>query len=122
MVFCSGIIIALISLVAYIIGSRSSYEDGMTMAFLVLCLSQIVHALNQHSSTLLVFSKNHPRNKYLYFAMLASFAILMFVVFVPPVANFFSLVSLSFNEWVIVLLLSMTPLVIVEIFKLIRNI
>ena len=54
--------------------------------------------------------------------MLASFAILMFVVFVPPVANFFSLVSLSFNEWVIVLLLSMTPLVIVEIFKLIRNI
>ena len=117
-----GIIIALISLVAYIIGSRSSYEDGMTMAFLVLCLSQIVHALNQHSSTLSVFSKNHPRNKYLYFAMLASFAILMFVVFVPPVANFFSLVSLSFNEWVIVLLLSMTPLVIVEIFKLIRNI
>ena len=117
-----GIIIALISLVAYIIGSRSSYEDGMTMAFLVLCLSQIVHALNQHSSILSVFSKNHPRNKYLYFAMLASFAILMFVVFVPPVANFFSLVSLSFNEWVIVLLLSMTPLVIVEIFKLIRNI
>ena len=117
-----GIIIALISLVAYIIGSRSSYEDGMTMAFLVLCLSQIVHALNQHSSTLSVFSKNHPRNRYLYFAMLASFAILMFVVFVPPVANFFSLVSLSFNEWVIVLLLSMTPLVIVEIFKLIRNI
>ena len=46
-----GIIISLISLVAYIIGSRSSYEDGMTMAFLVLCLSQIVHALNQHSST-----------------------------------------------------------------------
>lgn len=117
-----GIIIALISLVAYLIGSRNSYEDGMTMAFLVLCLSQIIHALNQHSSTLSIFSKRHPRNKYLYLAMFASFAILMFVVLVPPVANFFSLVSLSFNEWVIVGLLSMTPLVLVEIFKLIRNI
>ena len=92
------------------------------MAFLVLCLSQIVHALNQHSATLSVFSKKHPKNKYLYFAMFASFLILMFVVLVPPVANFFSLVDLSFNEWVIVGLLSITPLVILEIFKLIRNI
>lgn len=117
-----GGLIAVISMIAYLIGSRNSYKDGITMAFLVLCLSQIVHALNQHSATLSVFSKKHPKNKYLYFAMFASFLILMFVVLVPPVANFFSLVDLSFNEWVIVGLLSITPLVILEIFKLIRNI
>lgn len=117
-----GGLIAVISMIAYLIGSRNSYKDGITMAFLVLCLSQIVHALNQHSATLSVFSKKHPKNKYLYFAMFASFLILMLVVLVPPVANFFSLVDLSFNEWVIVGLLSITPLVILEIFKLIRNI
>ena len=117
-----GGLIAVISMIAYLIGSRNSYKDGITMAFLVLCLSQIVHALNQHSATLSVLSKKHPKNKYLYFAMFASFLILMFVVLVPPVANFFSLVDLSFNEWVIVGLLSITPLVILEIFKLIRNI
>ena len=116
-----GILLALISLIAYIIGVKNGYKDGITMAFLVLCLSQIVHALNQHSSTLSVFSKKHPKNKYLYMAMFASFIILMFVVLVPPIANFFSLVSLNFGEWVIVTLLSLTPLVVVEIFKLIRN-
>ena len=98
------------------------YKDGVTMAFLVLCLSQIVHALNQHSITLSIFSKKHPKNRYLYFAMFTSFVILMFVVFIPPIANFFSLVSLSFNEWVIVILLSLVPLVVLEIFKFVRNI
>lgn len=117
-----GGLIAIISFAAYLIGARSSFESGMTMAFLVLCLSQIVHALNQHSSTLSVFSSSHPKNKYLYLAMFISLLILLFVVFVPSVANFFSLVSLSFSEWVIVILLSLTPLVVVEIFKLIRSI
>ena len=117
-----GGLIAIISMFAYLIGSRNSYKDGITMSFLVLCLSQIVHALNQHSVTLSVFSKTHPKNKYLYLAMFASFLILMFVVLVPPVANFFSLVNLNFNEWVIVGLLSITPLIILEIFKLVRNI
>ncbi len=117
-----GILISIISLVAYVIGAQTSYKDGVTMAFLVLCLSQIVHALNQHSSTLSIFSKKHPKNKYLYLAMLSSFVILMLVVFINPVANFFSLVSLSLSEWVIVALLSLIPLVILEIIKLIRNI
>ena len=92
------------------------------MAFLVLCLSQIVHALNQHSSTLSIFSKKHPKNKYLFLAMLTSFMILMFVVLVSPVASFFSLVSLSFSEWIIVFLLSLSPLVVLEIVKLVKNI
>ena len=117
-----GILISVISLVAYVIGTQASYKDGVTMAFLVLCLSQIVHALNQHSSTLSIFSKKHPKNKYLYLAMLSSFIILMLVVFIKPVANFFSLVSLSLNEWVIVVLLSLVPLIVLEIYKLIRNI
>ena len=117
-----GILISIISLVAYVIGVQTSYNDGVTMAFLVLCLSQIVHALNQHSSTLSIFSKEHPKNKYLFFAMLSSFVILMLVVFIKPLASFFSLVSLSLNEWVIVVLLSLVPLIVLEIYKLIRNI
>lgn len=116
-----GGLLAVISLVAYVIGTQTSYKDGITMAFLVLCLSQIIHALNQHSSTLSIFSKKHPKNKYLYLAMFASFLILMFVVLVEPIANFFSLVSLNFNEWVIVTLLSLVPLIVLEIFKFVRN-
>ncbi len=117
-----GALISVITFIAYIIGFWRSYEVGVTMAFLVLCLSQIVHALNQHSSTLSIFSKKHPKNKYLFLAMLTSFMILMFVVLVSPVASFFSLVSLSFSEWIIVFLLSLSPLVVLEIVKLVKNI
>ena len=117
-----GILISLITFIAYIIGFENGYKDGVTMAFLVLCLSQIIHALNQHSSTLSVFSKKHPKNKYLYMAMFASFVILMMVVLLPPIAGFFSLVGLNLMEWVIVLLLSFVPLIFLEIIKLVRNI
>ena len=117
-----GILISLITFIAYIIGFQNNYKVGVTMAFLVLCISQIIHALNQHSSTLSVFSKKHPKNKYLYIAMFASFVILLLVVLVRPIANFFSLVSLSLLEWVIVFLLSLVPLIVLEIVKFVRNI
>ena len=43
--------------------------------------------------------------------------ILTIVLFVPSFKNFFSLVSLKFNEWIIVTLLSLLPLALVEITK-----
>ena len=41
-------------------------KTAITMTFITLCLSQIVHAMNQHSNTMSFFSKNQPKNKYLF--------------------------------------------------------
>lgn len=116
-----GVVIAVISLLAYYIGAQNNYNVGITMTFLVLCLSQIIHALNQHSPVISIFSSKHPKNKMLYLSMFVSITALLLVVFVPSLANFFSLASLSVNEWLVVVGLSLIPLIIVEIFKIIRR-
>ena len=116
-----GIYICIISLIAFIIGHDRSYTAGVTMAFSVICLAQIVHALNQHSNTISLFSKHSPRNKYLFGAMLISTVLLLIVLLVPTISNFFSLCPLTGTEWLIVLMLSISPLIVVEIFKFIHR-
>ena len=116
-----GIYLTIITLVAYFIGSKDGFNVGMTMAFTVLCLSQIFHALNQSSSETSLFSKDYPRNKMLYLAMLGSVFFLLIVLFITPLREFFSLSVLTGNEWLVVILLSLSPILVVEIFKLIRR-
>ena len=116
-----GIYLAIITLVAYFIGSNDSFNVGMTMAFTVLCLSQIFHALNQSSSETSLFSKDYPRNKMLYLAMLGSVFFLLIVLFITPIREFFSLSVLTGNEWLVVILLSLSPILVVEIFKVIKR-
>ena len=116
-----GVFLAIITLVAYFIGSNDSYDVGMTMSFTVLCLSQIFHSLNQSSSITSLFSKDYPRNKMLFLSIIGSIFFLMIVLFVTPIREFFSLSVLSGNEWLIVILLSLSPILIVEIFKAIKR-
>ena len=116
-----GIYLAIITLVAYSIGTKDSFNVGMTMAFTVLCLSQIFYALNQSSSETSIFSKDYPRNKMLYLAMLGSITFLLIVLFITPIREFFSLSVLTGNEWLIVILLSLSPILVVEIFKAIKK-
>ncbi len=117
-----GIIISMITLIAYYIGYLDSPNEGVTMAFITLCLSQIIHSLNQHSSTISFFSKKHARNWYLYLAMLISLIVLLMLVFIKPIASFLSLQQPTLLEWLIIIILSLVPLIIVEIHKLITKI
>lgn len=116
-----GIYLAIITLVAYFIGTKDSFNVGMTMAFTVLCLSQIFHSLNQSSSITSLFSKDYPRNKMLYLAILGSITFLLMVLFITPIREFFSLSVLTGSEWLIVILLSLSPILVVEIFKAIKK-
>ena len=88
------------------------------MTFITLCLSQIIHAMNQHSNTLSFFSKNQPKNKYLFLAMVISTGMLMLIIFVPGLSQFFSIVELNKTQWLITIGLSIMPLLVSEIIKL----
>ena len=116
-----GILISIITLIAYYIGYLDSPKEGVTMAFITLSLSQIIHSLNQHSSTISFFSKKHARNWYLYLAMFISTIVLLMLVFVKPIAKFLSLQQPNLFEWAVIILLSLVPLVVVEIYKLIKK-
>ena len=103
------------------IGIQVDYGQAITMTFLVLCLSQIVHSLNQHSNTISVFSKKHAKNKYLYGAMLLSALLLVPITCIPPIAHFFSLEELNLSEWAFVIMLAISPLVVVELVKFMKR-
>ena len=113
-----GALLTLLSFSAYFTGLQTSYETAITMTFATLCLSQIVHAMNQHSNTLSFFSKDQPKNKMLFLAMLASVLMLIIIVCVPVLRDFFSIVPLTLKQWLVVIGLSLMPLVVSEILKL----
>ena len=117
-----GIIISIITLIAYYIGYLDSPNEGVTMAFITLSLSQIIHSLNQHSPDISFFSKKHARNWYLYLAMFISIVILLLLVYIKPIALFLSLQQPNSFEWTIIILLSLVPLIIVELYKLLKKI
>ena len=113
-----GALLTLLSFTAYFVGLKTNYETAITMTFITLCLSQIVHAMNQHSNTLSFFSKNQPKNKYLFLAMVISTGMLMLIIFVPGLSQFFSIVELNKTQWLITIGLSIMPLLVSEIIKL----
>ncbi len=116
-----GSTIGLISLAAYFIGLNDGGQDlGQTMAFSVLAFSQLFHVRNLHSNILSSFKTSIMSNVYLMFGILAS-ALLMFVILlIPAVREIFGVVEMDHIHWIYVMGLSMTPIVVVEIMKILK--
>lgn len=115
-----GVFISIATLAAYWIGELyfGNHPEAMTMTFIVLAFSQLVHSLNQRSNYDSVFHKNKEHNFYLFGAMAVSAAIALAVLLIPPLQGFFKFVSLGWKEWLIAIGLSLFPLVAVEISKI----
>ncbi len=113
-----GAFISAATIGAYQVGLHiSGYPAAMTMAFLVLSISQLLHALNQRSNTESIFSTGNGHNFYLFLSIIASAAVLALIVIVPYFREVFALTLLSGTEWLYVALFSMLPLAAVELTK-----
>ena len=98
-------------------GMESSHLLGQTMAFLILGFSSIVHIFNVRSNKKSIFKLGWTSNKSLFWCSMLSIAILFAVALIKPVADVFYLVSISWIHWIIVIILSVFPLIVVEIQK-----
>lgn len=122
-VISHGIFITIATIAAYQIGmSHGGHSIGMTMAFFVLAISQMFHSLNQRSNTDSIFSKGSGRNNMLLVTMLISAVVLALIIITPAMRSFFSLTMLNGMQWLITLGLSLLPIALVEISKLIKRI
>ena len=113
-----GIMFGVLSIFAFYYGCRFQVSDqtidsGRTMAFAVLGLSQIVHSFNMRSDRSL-FEIGVFSNKTLNMACGISFILMCFILFVPPVTYAFGLVSLSTFQYIVIILLSSIPLIVLE--------
>lgn len=124
-ILLEGSMIGALALLAFSIGrnlfdmSQTPYI-GRTMAFSVLSLSQLVHAFNMRSERS-IFSVGVFKNMYLIYAFIAGLALQASVVMIPFLAKIFKVTPLNPLQWLIVALLSLAPLVIVELQKFVTK-
>ncbi|MFX4262770.1 calcium-translocating P-type ATPase, SERCA-type [Pelotomaculum propionicicum] len=116
-----GIMIGLLSLTAYWLALRwdRTLEEAHTMTFITMAMSQIVHSFNVRSIEHSLFTIGLGTNRSLIFAFIISASALLIVVFVPFLRGVFETVLLRPSDWAVVLGLSVIPLVLVEVSKMV---
>ena len=115
-----GLMIGTLTLIAYFIGNDIDHLTGMTMAFITLCGSQLVHSFNVKSSKS-ILNKTLFNNVYLWGALAAGLFLQVIILTIPELSTIFKLQQLHLAQWLICLGLCLSTVVISEIAKLIKN-
>ncbi|MBQ1234186.1 MAG: cation-transporting P-type ATPase, partial [Oscillospiraceae bacterium] len=133
-VIYQGVLVTVITLVAYLIGSSFEFGanffpalqaagesgHGMTMAFLTMSMCEIFHSFNLRSQRKSVFTLK-GQNPVLWAAMLGSLLLTSAVIEVPVMANAFGFTPIGLTEYVIALLLGALVIPVVEIVKFVQR-
>ena len=88
------------------------------MAFSTLMFAQLVHVRNLHSNKRSSLAINPMNNKPLIGAIFVSAALALLVLLIPPVREAFSLTAMDGKHWLFVVLISLSPILVVDLFKL----
>ena len=117
-----GLMIGALALLAFTIGANifGGITAGRTMAFAVLSISQLVHAFNMRSEHS-VFKAGIFKNPYLVLSLISGLILEVSVISVPYLANIFGVVPLNAMGWIVVTVLSVMPLIIVELQKFVSS-
>ena len=108
-----GAMVGSLALIAYTLGGR-------TMAFTVLSLSQLFHAFNMRSEHS-IFKIGLFRNKQMVVSFVVCTFLQIIVVSFEPLTKIFKVTPMLPNQWLIVFILSVIPIVIVELQKFVSN-
>ena len=128
-----GIMIGLLTLVAFMIGlgtttepingltlDESKIEVGQTMAFVTLALSELAHVFNIRDNKKSLFKTKVFNNSKLIWAVLASAILMIVILAIPVLRTIFSIPVLPTANIIELICLIFAPIVIVEIFKLLK--
>lgn len=114
-----GCLVGALALLAYTLGRIYFDVDpanpivGRTMAFTVLSLSQLVHSFNMRSEHSVLKLGLFSNEKLVAACGLCAFLMVSVVLF-PPLASLFQTTVLTAFQWMIVVVLSLCPLLVVE--------
>ena len=128
-----GIMIGGLTLAAFMIGlattkepigtltlDQSKIEVGQTMAFVTLALSELVHVFNVRDNKKSIFRTGIFNNMKLIGAIIISAALMFVILLIPGLREIFSIPVLPTENIIELICLVLAPIVIVEIFKLLR--
>lgn len=130
-VLVHGLFVAAITLAAYFVGCHLQgkgldSEQGMTMAFLTMSITELFHSFNARSMSKSLFTVK-KQNVLLWVGLLTSLALSTAVIFIPGLntafgfANADGIAYISFVEYLISLALAFAIIPLVELQKAITN-
>ena len=132
----NGLLIGFLTLAAFIVGikvytksnvlfplipdnvSKEALTHAQTMAFVVLSVSQLFHALNLRHPKKSIFQSGVFTNKYLIGSIIFGIILQDVVITIPFLANIFKVYDLLPKDWFFVGILSIIPLILNEIAKI----
>ena len=122
-----GVMVGLLTLAAYWLGEYVLSDPALadatanTMAFATLTFCQLFHAFDVRSETQSIARLGLLSNPAMNKAFLVGMGLQLIVLLAPPFQAIFQVCALNAVEWLVVLGLSLTPLVICEIEKAVRR-
>ena len=94
-------------------GIKSSPAIAQSMTFVIMGLTTIVHMYNCRSH-LSIFKVGFTGNKLLLGTTIMGSIVMIVLTAITPMASVLNLISLGFWHWVLILILSISPLVFIE--------
>jgi len=121
-IFVEGIMLGMLTLLSFSIGNNLyGVEVGRTMAFVSLGLLELVHSFNIKSEES-IFKVGLFENKYLMGAFILGSLLQILVVIIPTFAEVFKLVPLNSTQWLYTGIISIIPIIVMEIQKKINEV
>ena len=112
-----GIMIGMLTLIAFSIGNRYyNLEVARTMAFLSLGFLELIHSFNIKSEDS-IFKDGLFENRYLFGSFVLGVLAQIIIVLIPQLADVFELTSLTQMQWLITIIISIMPILIIELQK-----
>lgn len=115
-----GLLIAVVTQVAYYMGLEVDPMTASTMAFATLTLARLFHGFNCRSE-LSIFRIGFGSNLWSVGAFVAGVALLAFVVFVPFMHGLFMIADLTMSQVLWIVGLAVIPTVLIQLFKVIKE-
>ncbi len=119
-VILQGVLVTVLSIIAYSLGLVVGQATAVTMSFIVLTLSQVFFSLSARTEnipSLLSFAANKTA---LYCCLLS--LILVLAVVLTPLNTIFGLTAINGSQWFISIVLSIIPFFVSEILKTVKYI
>lgn len=120
-IFVEGMMIGILTLFAFAIGNNKyGIEVGRTMAFFTLSALELVHSINVRSEES-IFRIGIFSNIYLVGAFIIGIMLQFLVIAIPSLAKIFESVPLNLTQWIYVAVISILPLILIELQKRINE-
>ncbi len=96
---------------------KESKEIANTITFFILAFTQLLHVFNMREHEERIFNNQVTKNKYIWITLPLCFVILFTAYFTPVLSDALSFQMLSGNNWLIVVIVSLSTIMFTQVIK-----